>query len=110
MEGDKDDEYSRVALSALAGKSQEGLEHIALEAHNGVGFARIRGFDGNYYRVPISNEEFLSLAKMREKARLDRERYAYREKRKQLIKEGKRFGLGELLSQAPMATIKELVA
>ena len=83
MEGDKDDEYSRDALSALAGKSQEGLEHIALEAHNGVGFARIRGFDGNYYRVPISNEEFLSLAKMREKARLDRERYAYREKRKQ---------------------------
>ena len=83
MEGDKDDEYSRDALSALAGKSQEGLEHIALEAHNGVGFARVRGFDGNYYRVPISNEEFLSLAKMREKARLDRERYAYREKRKQ---------------------------
>ena len=83
MEGDKDDEYSRDALSALAGKSQEGLEHIALEAHNGVGFARIKGFDGNYYRVPISNEEFLSLAKMREKARLDRERYAYREKKKQ---------------------------
>tara|TARA_X000001388_G_scaffold20640_1_gene13667 strand:+ start:3250 stop:4953 length:1704 start_codon:yes stop_codon:yes gene_type:complete len=83
MEGDKDDEYSRDAFSALAGKSQEGLEHIALEAHNGVGFARIKGFDGNYYRVPISNEEFLSLAKMREKARLDRERYAYREKKKQ---------------------------
>lgn len=58
----------------------------------------------------IKNNEILEIENKKYEEQRQKDLKIYREKRKQLIKEGKRFGLGELLSQAPMATIKELVA
>jgi len=58
----------------------------------------------------IKNNKILEIENKKYEEKRQRDLKIYREKRKQLIKEGKRFGLGELLSQAPMATIKELVA
>lgn len=58
----------------------------------------------------IKNNKILEIENKKYEEKRQRDLKIYREKRKQLIKEGKRFGLGELLSQAPMATIRELVA
>lgn len=58
----------------------------------------------------IKNNEISEIQNKKYEEERQKDLKIYREKRKQLIKEGKRFGLGELLSQAPMSTIKELAA
>jgi hypothetical protein len=84
FEGQASDINPDAALRTLGGSDPDGLEYLNLVVVDGNPFADINMGQGKFARVPIDNNKFLALGKLRETARLDQIQQA-RKSRQQLI-------------------------
>ena len=84
FEGQASDVNPDAALRTLGGSDPDGLEYLNLVVVDGNPFADINMGQGKFARVPIDNNKFLALGKLRETARLDQIQQA-RKSRQRLI-------------------------